>query len=210
MQRWLLAFALSASLCAHADTVKLIPLQTPSPVYPYELRLMGFTGKTQVKFTVNSDGSVSDIKVIKSSHLLLSRASRRAIRDWRFKPWSVTADQPSKIHVVAPMIFSLGGRRQLPMDINTLLTKISCNSVNTQMAQRDINHPKKPLHELTVFSYLSHYLSNGIVTSQLSEAERENLISEFEREIPQIVERCEADPDAYYADQLPASVRELL
>jgi hypothetical protein len=96
------------------------------------------------------------------------------------------------------------------MDINNALGKLSCNSVNSQVAQRNKDEPQQQLRELSVFSYVSRYLSEGIATSQLSKAERKALINEFVTQIPQIVERCQADPEAQYADQLPESVRELL
>lgn len=210
MQRWLLAFALAASISVRADPVKLIPAHLPPPIYPYELRVNGVTGKTKVRFTVKADGSVSDVKVIRSDHLLFTKASRKAVREWRFKPWVVTAGMPSEIETTAPMIFRLDGRPQLPMDINNVLGKLSCNSVNSQVAQRNKDEPQQQLRELSVFSYVSRYLSEGIATSQLSKAERKALINEFVTQIPQIVERCQADPEAQYADQLPESVRELL
>ena len=209
MQRWLLAFALGASVSVHADPIKLIPVHLPQPIYPYELRVNGVTGKTKISFTVKADGSVSDVKVTASDHLLFTKASRKAVREWRFKPWVVMAGMPSEIETTAPMIFRLDGRPQLPMDINNVLGKLSCNSVNNQVAHRNQHEPQQQLHELRVFSYVSRYLSEGIATSQLTRNERKALINVFVAQIPQIVERCQADPEALYADQLPASVRAL-
>lgn len=210
MQRWLLAFCLCASFSTFADNVTLIPVYTPKPEFPGLLKSTGSNDTTRVQFVVHSDGSVSDIKILKSGHPLFSKASRKAVEQWRFKPWKVTAQSPASVEVVAPMIFTYTGRPQLPMDINAALGRLSCRGVNAQVAQRNLQRPQTPLEDLSVFAYVLRYVSEGAPSSQLSKTRRTELLDEFTAQIPQIVERCKADPNAFYADQMPASIRALL
>lgn len=210
MKRWLLALCLSVSFSTFAENVTLIPVYTPEPKFPVELKNAGIAGSTRMQFKVHSDGSVSNIKVLKSDNPLFSKASKKAVKQWQFKPWEVTAEQPASVDVVAPMIFAFVNRPQLPMDINAVLGKLPCTRVNAQVAERNLHQPAKQLHELSVFSYVLRYLSEGIMTSQLSESERLALNIEFTQAIPHIIERCGASPEAFYADQMPARVRALL
>lgn len=210
MKRWLLALCVSASFSVGADDVKLIPVYTPKPIFPVELRDAGIAGATRVQFIVHSDGSVTGIKILKSDNPLFSKASKKAVKQWKFKPWEVTAQRPASVGVVIPMIFAFSNSRQLPMDINAVLAKLPCTRVNAQVAQRNLHTPEKQLHELSVFAYLSRYISDGIVARQLSEAERLALQIEFAEAIPHVVERCGENPEAFYADQLPERVRALL
>lgn len=210
MKRWLLALCLSASFSVFADDVRLIPLYTPKPKFPEELKNAGIAGATRVQFVVHSNGSVTDIKILKTDNPLFSKASKKAVKQWKFKPWEVTAERPATVEVVAPMIFAFGNRTQLPMDINAVLSRLPCTRVNAQVAQRNLHQPGKQLHELSVFSYVSRYLSEGILSAQLPESERVALQTEFAEAIPQIVERCGASPGAFYADQMPERVRALL
>jgi len=210
MKRWLLALCLSVSFSAFADNVTLIPVYTPEPKFPQELSGAGIAGSTRVKFVVHSNGSVTDIKILKSDNPIFSKASKKAVKHWKFKPWEVTAERPASVEVVAPMIFAFGNRTQLPMDINAVLAKLPCTRVNAQVAERNLHQPAKQLQELSVFFYVLRYLSEGILTTQLSESERQALRTEFAEAIPQMVERCGASPGAYYADQMPERVRALL
>lgn len=210
MKRWLLALCLSMSFSAFADDVTLIPVYTPKPIFPMELKNAGIAGSTRVKFVVHSNGSVTDIKILKSDNPLFSKASKKAVKQWMFKPWEVTAERPASVVAVAPMIFAFGNRAQLPMDINAVLAKLPCSRVNTQVAERNLHKPEEQLHELSVFSYVSRYLSEGILTTQISETDRVALQTEFAEAIPQIIERCGASPGAFYADQMPERVRALL
>jgi protein TonB len=210
MTRWLLALCLSVSLSVFADDVTLIPVYTPQPKFPETLKSAGIAGETRVQFVVHSNGYVSNIKILKSDDPLFSKASRAAVKKWKFKPWEVTNERPASVEVVAPMIFTSGYGTQLPMDINRILSKLPCTQVNAQVADRNLRHPKPPLYELSVFSDVVHYLSKGVPSVQLSESRRSALLDEFTQQIPQIIERCAAAPEAYYADQLPDGIRALL
>jgi protein TonB len=210
MTRWLVALCLSVSLSAFANHVTLIPVYTPQPKFPETLKSAGVAGETRVQFVVHSNGYVSSIKILKSDDPLFSEASSTAVRKWKFKPWEVTNGRPASVEVVAPMIFTYGHGTQLPMDISSILSVLPCTQVNAQVATGNSRQPKTPLHELSFVSYVVRYLSEGVPSVQLSKSRRSALLNEFTQHIPQVIERCAAAPRAYYADQLPDSIRALL
>ncbi len=210
MKPWLLALCMSVSLVALADDAMLMPVYAPKPRFPETLKNAGVAGETRVQFLVHSNGHVSNIRILKSDDLLFSEASKAAVNQWQFKPWEVTAERPASIEVIAPMIFTYGDNTQLPMVINGMMSKLSCSQVNTQVATGNSRRPKILPQDLGVFSDVGRYLSDGIPSSQLSESRRSTLMNEFTQQIPEIIKRCAAAPEAYFADQLPDGVRAVL
>ena len=61
------------------------PLRRKSPVYPNELRLARIPGKVIVSFVVRADGSVTQIRILSSTHQAFSDAAISAIRKWFFE-----------------------------------------------------------------------------------------------------------------------------
>jgi TonB family protein len=56
------------------------------PSYPLEARATRSAGVVTVQFTVDEQGSVCDPVILSSPDPLLSEASLRAIRTWKFMP----------------------------------------------------------------------------------------------------------------------------
>lgn len=61
-------------------------LRAKSPIFPSELKMAGISGMVRVQYIVRADGTVSNIRIIKSTHKLFSDAAIRAIRKWIFQP----------------------------------------------------------------------------------------------------------------------------
>jgi TonB family protein len=210
MRRWILLLLACLSLSTKADEIKLIPVHMPKPLYPESLSASKITGTAKIGFTVRADGSVSDVRVIDSDHALFSEASLKAVARWKFKPWDVATGVPPQVEVASPMIFRLETGHELPLDINTALLKLTCSRLNDQVAQRNKYYPAKPLSELDIFSYVSRYISQGMMSQQLEAAERTALLNDLVDNIPHIIGRCKANPEAPYADQLPPRIQALL
>lgn len=65
----------------------LVAISTPQPAYPAEALRNGITGNVEVEFVVNRDGSVSDVRVIKSSPRgTFDRGVQTTVRKWQFQP----------------------------------------------------------------------------------------------------------------------------
>ena len=56
------------------------------PVYPLDLKKIGVDGEALMEFTVLPDGTVGDIKVIRSTHEAFAAAAEQALAKWKFKP----------------------------------------------------------------------------------------------------------------------------
>lgn len=65
----------------------LVPISTPQPAYPPEARRAGASGEVTVSFTVNTDGSVSDVELVSAKPRgVFDRSVQGAVRRWRFQP----------------------------------------------------------------------------------------------------------------------------
>ena len=85
--------------------VKPMPLKTPPPVYPDQLRRDGITGMVAVRVTIDENGTVSDCAVAKSSNAAFDRAALEAIRGWKFKPASKQGSAV-KSRIIIPIKFA--------------------------------------------------------------------------------------------------------
>ena len=66
---------------------ELVAVSTPQPAYPPEAARSGTAGQVVVSFTVNSDGSVSNIDIISARPRgVFERNVQAAVRRWRFQP----------------------------------------------------------------------------------------------------------------------------
>ena len=66
---------------------ELVAISTPQPAYPAEATRSGTSGQVVVSFTVNSDGSVSDIDIVSARPRgMFERNVQAAVRRWKFQP----------------------------------------------------------------------------------------------------------------------------
>ena len=66
---------------------ELVAISTPQPAYPAEAVRSGTSGQVVVSFTVNSDGSVSDIDIVSARPRgMFERNVQAAVRRWKFQP----------------------------------------------------------------------------------------------------------------------------
>ena len=75
--------------------------------YPQSARVLKVQGRVVTEFIVNTDGSVTDIKIVKPLH---ADCDREALRVLRMMPrWTpgVQNDQPCRTKVCIPIVFSL-------------------------------------------------------------------------------------------------------
>lgn len=65
----------------------------PAPEYPAALSEQGIEGQVTVRFMVDAQGQVRDLKVVRSPHPQLSKAVQAALSRWRFQPGRDAAGQ---------------------------------------------------------------------------------------------------------------------
>ncbi|ABA77186.1 outer membrane transport energization protein TonB [Pseudomonas fluorescens Pf0-1] len=205
VMRWFFALVLLALMgIAGAAEVVLIPDNNPGPVYPRELAKAGVMGEVRVRFTANADGSVSDIAILESEHPDFSAAVTDALRQWRFRSWTVEAGKPAEMEVIAPMFFRLD--IDSPIHANQWLRRVRC----VDLHQYAIRRPVSSWVHLPVFHYTRAYLSSVVYTSQLSNERRLGLIAKLNERARYIIDRCGKSPNSRYVNLLPEDIRELL
>ncbi|MFW6175811.1 MAG: TonB family protein [Acidobacteriota bacterium] len=62
------------------------PVHTPRPRYPEIARRAGRTGTVIVQATIDREGTVTDVEVLRGAPLGMTEAAVEAVRRWRFRP----------------------------------------------------------------------------------------------------------------------------
>jgi len=62
------------------------PVRRMQPLYPAQLRSSGIQGDVLVMFVVRSDGTVTNIEILRSTHREFSDSVKRSVRKWIFQP----------------------------------------------------------------------------------------------------------------------------
>lgn len=72
---------------------------SPAPEYPREAYLNHTQGWVDVQFTINANGTVSDVEVINSHpHIVFDKSARHTVANWRFTPYTVNGiAQPKRV-----------------------------------------------------------------------------------------------------------------
>ena len=79
---------------ARAGPQQLVSIRTPEPDYPTEALRAQITGQVVASFTINTDGSLSNIRIISASPRgVFERSVQSALRSWKYRP----LDEPRTI-----------------------------------------------------------------------------------------------------------------
>ena len=76
------------------------------PEYPPLARQAGIQGRVIVQFIVDTDGTVTDARAVRSPHEMLSQAALAAVRDLRFEPGRQRGE-PVRVRFALPVSFQL-------------------------------------------------------------------------------------------------------
>jgi protein TonB len=82
-------------------------IEKVQPVYPEEARESRTGGAVIIRGVIGKDGTVRDVKVLKSPSGLLSRAAVEAIRQWRYEPARDPGGEPVAVHYTLMVRFTL-------------------------------------------------------------------------------------------------------
>jgi periplasmic protein TonB len=103
-------FLMAAGVVGYAENAgsdsKPVPVRTPPPEYPPQLRIEKREGTVVLLVTINEKGAVSDCAVSKSSDTRFEDAAIAAVRKWVFKP-AIKNNVPVSSKVTLPIRFSL-------------------------------------------------------------------------------------------------------
>ena len=108
----LLAFVFLANLAFAEEFEKPdtppVPVRTPPPQYPSELKREGVAGIVTVALVVDEKGAVSSAAINKSSNPAFDEPSLEAVKKWKFKP-ATKANQAIPSKVIVPLHFTVEG-----------------------------------------------------------------------------------------------------
>lgn len=77
------------------------------PVYPHEARRKEINGKVILRFVVDRDGNVRNVRVVRAEpEGLFEENAREAVRKWRFKP-GYFSGEPVNTRVTVPITFEM-------------------------------------------------------------------------------------------------------
>ncbi|RMS27950.1 energy transducer TonB [Pseudomonas syringae] len=206
------AFMIAASLAPHAGAAEpfLVPIYTPTPVFPPELVKTRYAGKVRAQLWIKSDGQVREARAIESGHPQLAAAVEQALRQWRYKPWVGTVGAPPMTTITVPVIFDSHGYRRFNTEVTVGLGNIRCGYLNDEVKSARQYYPKEPLSNVDVFWHTGQALFGSHVAHQRSEPQRKALLELLGASIPAVVSNCRSNPDHLYGDYLPGPVKVLM
>ena len=100
---------LTALLALSAFTADLkaeppVPVRTVAPDYPEQLKADGASGIVTITCTIDAQGKVQDLKVVKSTNEAFNENAVAALKQWKFKP--AEKDGTAIVaHVTIPIVF---------------------------------------------------------------------------------------------------------
>ena len=183
--------------------------QSPAPVYPRAMRMVGLEGSVRLAYQVDSrDGSISQVTVKRSDHALFSDAVKAAIAKARFVPWQVGKGEPVQADVVQDLVFRMDEQsRSATLDAQADLMQMQCKLFNLYLSQYRQIRSKQPLWQMD-----SVAVGIGMV-AQTSRAAPTRVHFEeaqqaFEAALPSIEQRCAGLPDMLFINAWPEPLRE--
>jgi len=100
-------FSLSADDTIYTSVdVNPVPVKTPPPNYPSEMKRAGVGGIVAVTIVINEKGTVDSARVAKSSNPAFEPPALEAVKKWVFKP-AKKDGAPVKTRVTIPIRFDL-------------------------------------------------------------------------------------------------------
>ncbi|QBF24223.1 energy transducer TonB [Pseudomonas tructae] len=208
--KWFAASLLLAAGVAQAD-IKLEFVEKTIPVYPAELRKSAITGSVRVGFKVRFDGVVSDVQALQSSDPAFTAAALEAVRHWRFKPWTVSTENPPMVDVENDLVFRLNDKRQW-MEIfeRAGLIVMTCRQFNDEVALYRKDAPTRSLNDMQTTRVSIRMIAQATEGGATSFKKSRVASQAFEQALPGIVERCRTYPGLDFVDVWPSPLREKL
>lgn len=194
---------------AHSLSPSLVYLL--EPIYPTELQRLGIEGDVRVRMLVNLDGTVVDPVILYSSHPEFAGATLKAVRAWRFSPWTLGAGRPVQVEVIAPMLFSADSSGKTIKPLSTIdLEASTCRQLNTDIENHMRRKVNIPLSQLGLFSKTRYQLISGLVAQRYSSDELAIALFDLSQATGSIVRTCQRTISRRFVEKLPGSVQALL
>ena len=194
-----------------AQPVELKYAHQPAPAYPRSLYEQGVSGLVLFEFRGHSDGSITDVNVIDSSHHSFARSVQRTVPIWRLKPWEVGPEAPESISFRQELYFTHSSEGREPHRwIRRHVRVLSCNAFNKALKTFLTHSPGHDVRDMHHITYTFRVLGRSATRLKMTDDQRAELGNDFVRAIPDVIQRCSAQPRLRYKEALPESVRNLI
>ena len=206
MRFLVLAAALLASTAVFAGFEPEVVF-TVKPVYPKTLTTT--QGHARISLKIHNDGSVSDVKALNATKPAFGEAAVGAAKQWRFKPWTVSAERPAVVEARNDMLFSPEPISREGVQLNFTEVKFqTCRDLSEEVSQFRREHPTRPLSAMKSFAITRVAVMLPAFSGKTTYADGLVLADQLENLLPEIVRQCQANPTATYADYLPHSLKQ--
>ncbi|MFQ6574834.1 energy transducer TonB [Pseudomonas sp. UM16] len=208
--KWFAALLVMVAGIAHAD-IKLEFVEKTIPIYPAELSKAAITGSVKVSFQAQADGTVTDVKIVNSSDPAFANAALKAVKQWRFQPWTVSKENPATLEVRTDLHFRLNDKKEWwALYDRARLVVMSCKQFNEEVAQYRKNDPGRSLEHMDTTLLSVRMMSNFSGDEAISYKESRATTESFEKALPRIIKQCKTYPGVDFVDVWPAYLRERL
>ncbi|MEG5265119.1 TonB family protein [Pseudomonas sp. JDS28PS106] len=189
-----------------------VPRFMPMEDYPKELRGVAAKASVTVRILIQANGNVRFLEVVSATDPRFIEATRKSVEQWQFEPWTPPASSPEGERLKVTVSWTGQPEKGFGLAGNHELKSVRCHQLNTQVQRsRDAWGKKQADSELKILQETEHFLSSNPVISQfLSLAERDDLVSEFIKATPYVIEQCRRHPMRKYVDFLPLDVQQHL
>lgn len=208
MRCFVLAAALFLSTSVFAQfTPQAVSM--PKPLYPSTQA--GAQGHARISLKIHNDGTVSDVKALTATQPEFGEAAVNAAKQWRFKPWAVTADQLAVVEAQNDMIFTPTAPSKESVQLTfTQTTYQPCSALNEEVSQFRREHPTRPLIAMKSFAITRVAVMFPALSGKSDYNDGLSRSDELENALPEIVRQCQAHPQAAFADYLPRAFKRYL
>ncbi|MEN1832079.1 energy transducer TonB [Pseudomonas lijiangensis] len=192
--------------CVTAAGSYPVPLSMPDIEYPEELIGSSVKGEVVVRIFIQADGGVRFLEVLDATEPRFVAATKKAVEQWRFEPWTPPASNPEGEAVKVTYHFLGKPYKEPSLTANVELKKVSCRQLNEEVESNWRKSGRS--HEAETLARTEFYLSSGnVIYPFLPGDAREALVMEFINAIPGILKNCQKNPQRNYVDYLPENVR---
>lgn len=182
-----------------------------APRYPRSLYENGVSGVAIIEFSAHSDGPITNVKVVDSSHLKFAQSAVRAVTHWRVKPWQLAPGMPDVGGVRQELYFTHTEEGNEPHRwIRQRVRWVSCSMFNNALADFQAHSPDRVWVDMHYFAYTFKVLARSATRLKMTDEQREETGHALVAAVPQIVAACRAQPDRRYRDVLPERLRGML
>jgi|GEM_PF-1401010 len=176
----------------------------PAPRYPRSLYERGLSGVAIIAFNAHSDGSITDVKIVDSSHPKFAQSAVRAATQWRAKPWQVGAGKPEVRAFRKELYFTHFKEGNQPHRwVRQRVRWVSCSMFNKALSDFQAHSPDQAWIDMHYFAYTFMSLARAATRLKMTDEQREETGEVLVAAVPQIVAACRAQPDRRYRDVLP-------